>query len=307
MRAFVLVLFFFVVQTSHGKNLIEIKKFGDNPGELKGYKYITSLDSRRLVVVLHGCSQSTTGFDNETGWLKVAKSKGLNLLFIEQQTSNNGFSCFNWFESKDNRRNSGEVLSIYNMIKYIQKTYNVRETYVTGLSAGAIMANTLLATHPELFKAGIIAAGVYHGCANNSSDAFACMYGYRPSPSQDSLVNYVHESSGEFNGRWPKVIIVQGLKDTVVHPKNASMLLNQWSGVHKIDQNADFEEQVGSKVNLKIYKDNRGRSKVFTVDIEGMGHGYPIDSTNDCGEAASYILDVDYCLAQRSLELLGVQ
>ena len=155
-----------------------------------------------------------------------------------------------------------------------------------------------------MFKGGAIAAGVYHGCANNSFDAFACMYGYRAEPSQRELGLYVKKAADGYTGTWPKIVIVQGASDSTVYPKNARLLLSQWAEVHQIDTVADTTLNVGSRVKVSNFSDSNGSNLVTTVIIENMDHGYPIDTASNCGHSDKYILDVGYCLAKQSLEFL---
>lgn len=306
MKILTLIMSLLTLNAMAANELQEVESFGDNPGRLRMYTYITSQNANKLVVVLHGCNQQARSFDDETGWLQVADEKNLNLLFVEQPSSNNNFSCFNWFEPGDNTRGRGELASIHNMVQYMINTTSAKDVYITGLSAGGIMANSMLASYPGLFKGGAIAAGVYHGCANNSFDAFACMYGYRPEPSARELGRYVERAADGYAGKWPKVVIVQGTSDSVVAPKNARLLLAQWAQVHQIDTKSDSVKTEGKRIEVNFYRNAKGSNKVMTVSIERMDHGYPIDEASGCGISDKYILNVGYCLASKSLELLDL-
>ncbi len=303
---FLLTLLFLSFETfGASTEVVEIQNFGENPGNLKMYQYIASKNSQNLVVVLHGCTQSVENFDHESGWIQVANEKKANLIFAEQASQNNSLRCFNWFQTSDNSRDNGELYSIYNMIQFFKSNSKAKNIYITGLSAGAIMANSMVATYPGLFKGAIIAAGVYHGCANNSIDAFSCMYGYKPTPSDEKLKNYVLKASDNYTEAWPKIVIVQGLSDSTVNPKNAELLSLQWSKVHGLNLSKALTKEISHKVSITTYRDNQGSKKVFKVLIKDMGHGYPIDSKSSCGEAGEYILDVEYCLASEAINLLN--
>ena len=94
--------------------LIEVARFGTNPGNLRMYAFVPpSLQySRALVVVLHGCGQTASGYDLGAGWSRLAKRYGFALLLPEQQMSNNANTCFNWFNPDDIVRGRGEAESI---------------------------------------------------------------------------------------------------------------------------------------------------------------------------------------------------
>ena len=73
-----------------------------------------------LVVVLHGCTQNAAGYDESSGWSRLAEQHGFLLLYPEQQRLNNLKLCFNWFSPDDAAREKGEALSIRQMIKGVQ-------------------------------------------------------------------------------------------------------------------------------------------------------------------------------------------
>ena len=83
--------------------LVEVGRFGSNPGNLRMFAYVPgSLQySRALVVVLHGCGQSAANYELGAGWSTLAKRYGFALLVPEQQLSNNANTCFNWFSPDD--------------------------------------------------------------------------------------------------------------------------------------------------------------------------------------------------------------
>ena len=98
--------------------LTEVREFGANPGNLRMFAFVPDnlQQPRALVVVLHGCGQSAAGYDLGAGWSTLARHYGFALLMPEQQTSNNGQGCFNWFNPEDTSRDSGEACSIRQMI-----------------------------------------------------------------------------------------------------------------------------------------------------------------------------------------------
>lgn len=69
--------------------LAEVTGFGTNPGNLRMFVYIPDnlQTASPLVVALHGCSQTASAYDDETGWIKFADEWGFALLLPEQQKS----------------------------------------------------------------------------------------------------------------------------------------------------------------------------------------------------------------------------
>src|SRR4051812_19562159 len=72
--------------------------FGSNAGQLKAFIHVpdTVGPGAPLVVVLHGCTQNASGYDESSGWSRLADRHGFVVLYPEQQRSNNPNLCFNW-------------------------------------------------------------------------------------------------------------------------------------------------------------------------------------------------------------------
>ena len=74
---------------------------------------------------------------------------------------NHRTQCFNFAEVRDSTRDSGEALSIRQMIAQASATIEIdpARIFVNGLSAGGGMTAVMLATYPDVFAAGAIIAG----------------------------------------------------------------------------------------------------------------------------------------------------
>ena len=165
-----------------GATTTEDVSFGSNPGNLRMFKFVPDglPASRPLVVALHGCSQTASSYDDETGWTALAERLGFALLLPQQRqslgsfaTGNNVFGCFNWFLPGDISRDQGEALSIKQMIDTMKTDHGSDSTkvFVTGLSAGGAMTAVMLATYPEVFAGGAVIAGLPYHCAASASEA----------------------------------------------------------------------------------------------------------------------------------------
>jgi poly(hydroxyalkanoate) depolymerase family esterase len=279
--------------------LTEVPEFGSNPGNLRMYQYVPPNlpSSAPLVVALHGCLQTAKNYDDETGWVKLAKQNHFALLLPEQQKINNVLSCFNWFSQTDIHRGTGEALSIKQMIDKMKTDYNLAtdRVYVTGLSAGGGMTSVMLATYPEIFAGGAIIAGVPYDCAHNVIDAPICMNPGKHFTSREWGDKV--RASANYKGPWPIVSIWQGGKDPTVNASNLTEHLKQWTNVHGIDRTPDREEMVSGYPH-RVYQDDRGRDRIETYEITDMSHGTPINpgfGEKHCGKAAPFILDKNIC------------
>ena len=294
--------------TSPGR-LVEVTGFGSNPGNLRMFEHIPGgLGSGRpLVVVLHGCTQNAAGFDNESGWAALAERLRFALVLPEQPSANNGSQCWNFFLPNGNTRGGGEPASIKQMVDWeiAHRGVDPNRVYVTGLSAGAAMTNVMLATYPDVFKAGAPVAGVAFKCATNAAETVPCNQGATTKSPQEwgDLVR----GATSWKGPWPRVSVWHGTDDATVSVKAMPEIVKQWTNVHGIDQSADTTDTVAGYPHA-VYRDAAGTALVETFTITGMGHGQPIDpnASPACGASAPYFLDAGICAASHIAAWFGL-
>jgi poly(hydroxyalkanoate) depolymerase family esterase len=93
----------------------------------------------------------------------------------QQSLENNIKGCFNWYSTSDFAKETGENLSIKNMILTLKQHLGGADVYILGLSAGGAMASSLLVNYPDLFNAGAIVAGIPFPCADGLITVISCM------------------------------------------------------------------------------------------------------------------------------------
>src|SRR6185295_769678 len=289
--------------------LRELKNFGSNPGNLRMHAYVPNGvgPSPPLVVALHGCTQTADSFDRGTGWSDLADRLGIILIFPEQQPANNPKNCFSWFLPDDTARDSGEALSIRQMIAKAVEKFGVdrNRMFVTGLSAGGAMASVMLATYPEIFTGGAIIAGLPYGSASSVQEAFEAMFNDR-APSSRALGDHVRGASNH-PGPWPKISVWHGTADTVVRPSNADHIVKQWLDVQKLTERPSGEEQIGRHTR-RIWKDARGDLRLEAHSIGGMGHGVPLATTgvDSYGITGPFFLEAGLCSTSQIARFWGL-
>nr|WP_192361517.1 PHB depolymerase family esterase [Mesorhizobium mediterraneum] len=279
----------------HDGRLSDVTEFGSNPGGLKARFYAPANlpHGAALVVVMHGCTQTADGYDRGSGWSQLAEQEGFAVLFPEQQRANNANLCFNWFVPGDIRRDSGEALSIRQMVEALVVAHKIdrERIFVTGLSAGGAMTSVMLAAYPDVFAGGAIIAGLAYGSATTIPEAFDRMRGHG-GPSEQELPRLVRAASSH-KGPWPTISIWHGTADNTVVPFNADAILVQWQGVHSIDANPKRSETVDGHMR-QVWCDTSGRELIEKFSITGMGHGAPLKTPGDngLGSAGPFMLDV---------------
>jgi poly(hydroxyalkanoate) depolymerase family esterase len=286
-----------------------IQAFGSNPGELKMWVYAPARLSagRPLVVVLHGCGQDVGSFAADAGWIALAQQYRFTLLLPQQVRSNNPGGCFNWFRPEDVRRNSGEAMSIRQMIRNTVKKFgsDPRQIFIAGFSAGGGMAAALLAAYPALFAAGGIFAGMPVGSARNGVGALVKMRHGGSDLARVSLARDVSKSSKPRRS-WPRISIWQGEKDQTVDPQNAEILAAQWSqlqGFGPIASNTQtspgFQRRSWGRVNRPAAVD------LWT--LSSMGHGFPVDAGKNSGvRVGAWVIDAGVSGTEMMAEFWGL-
>lgn len=281
--------------------LTTVEDFGANPGQLRLHLHIPdtydNTENMPLVVALHGCSQSIENMAEQSGWNTLADHYNFIVLYPEQRTMNNWSKCFNWFRQKDIDSTHGELASIRQMITYVTQHYNIdtNRIYTYGLSAGAVMSATLLATFPHLFEAGAVFAGAPYKVADNVFQGMKV------------LVNTPDRNPSEWKAKLPYpdikppgLFVYHGQKDNVVDIKNAHELIEQWSAWNEIEAQPSsittpFDGHQG--IIRYDYKNETGDTAIVFLELENVGHELAVDpgqGEKQGGATGPYATDINF-------------
>ncbi len=257
-----------------------------------------------LVVMLHGCGQTSTQFATATQMNQVAEKHKFIVAYPEQTFSANMSRCWNWFDTTHQSRNRGEPASIVGVVQHIKQNYSVddRRVYVAGLSAGGAMSVILGATYPDVFTAIGVGSGLEYKAATSMMTSFTAMMMGGPSPTRQGELAY--QAMGE-HARVMPVIVFHGTADYTVRPINGDQVISQWAETNRRSSNSNITDRpsqtiTGSVPNGRtytryIYKDPQGKTIMEKYMINNMGHawsGGPLGGsfTDPSGPNASEIM-----------------
>ncbi len=223
-----------------------------------------------LVVMLHGCAQTSVDFAAGTRMNVFAEGKTFLVAYPEQAPSANGSKCWNWFQDTDQHRDVGEPSLIAGITRQLMSEYHVdvRRVYVAGLSAGGAMAAIMAATYPDLYAAVGVHSGLAYGAARDLPSAFAAMkQGTCP------LARPLRELI--------PLIAFHGDGDTTVAPVNADRLCDQWlqaasDGLGSVRDVKVERGQVasGHAYTRSIYHHVSGRAIMEKWMVHQAGHAW---------------------------------
>ena len=227
-----------------------------------------------LLIMLHGCTQTSVDFAAGTRMNMFAERELFLVAYPEQANSANGSRCWNWFQSADQHRGTGEPSLIAGMTQQIMSKYHTdtSRVYIAGLSAGGAMATIMAATYPDLYAAVGVHSGLPYGAAHDLPSAFMAM--------KQGAPQHVQGPS-----KIIPLIMFHGDHDTTVAPVNADHVLDQWlqaagdrpGGARRPALDVKEEQgRVGGQhpYTRFIYQDASGRVIVEKWIVHQAGHAW---------------------------------
>jgi poly(3-hydroxybutyrate) depolymerase len=183
--------------------------------------------------------------------------------------------------------------------------------FVTGLSAGAAMSVVMLATHPTVFKSGAIFAGCAYKIATNPIAAFGVMAGNKKI-NKEVLVKNILEQNPTYKGKYPTLIIYQGLNDPIVHRKNASALIAQWTGLNNCDTipfKTEFSFNAIPDITRFTFNNSAGTPIIYYYEVKNLGHKLlikPGNAIDEGGKKGMYSADKNFHSTYQSAKDFGI-
>lgn len=238
----------------------------------RSYKlYLPASNPRRpkgLILMLHGCTQTPDDFAVGTHMNALAERQGLAIAYPAQTVRDNAARCWNWFNSANQVRGSGEPAILASLARKLKTEFGLDRdaVFVAGLSAGGAMAAVLADVYPDVFSAAGIHSGLARGAAQDMSTAVTAM-----------------RKGGTPGGTPPGValpsdpvrrIVFHGDTDTTVHPSNASMIVAAAMGGDAAPAKVTKRSFRGRSYVRSVFAGPDGAVQLEFWMIEGAGHAW---------------------------------
>jgi poly(hydroxyalkanoate) depolymerase family esterase len=232
-----------------------------------------------MVLLLHGCGQSSVEFADQTGFTTAADTNSFIIVAPRQEFRHQIQRCWRWYESNHQRRDAGEPAILKGIVDDVLAEdagwrIDRRRVYAAGLSAGGAMALILATTYPDVFAASGVHSATAYRSATQSFRALGAMAARGSTPAAGGLAA----------GMAP-VVLIHGTDDRVVRPPNADRIVAQWLASRDADQQSGLNRVKPLATTRSFVVDRRrcirtrwytarGRRVLEYWRIDGLGHAW---------------------------------
>jgi poly(hydroxyalkanoate) depolymerase family esterase len=222
-------------------------------------------DGLPLVVMIHGCRQSSEEFEQGTRINALADSEGFAVLYAEQSTFANFRRCWNWFEP-NTAAGDGECAIILEMIRAARRHVKIdaSRVYLVGMSSGAALAGLIAFYHPDVVAGVAMHSGLPPLSNPSAATAMLAMRNGARIDS-DALAESYWEVQTELP---PPLLIIHGDADSRVHERNATATLKLWQSIFERAPNGESGALTRDEKMIDANADSRG---VTQVDLLRQG------------------------------------
>lgn len=239
-------------------------------------KNYNSSEKLPLVMVLHGCLEQNGTIERVTNFDALADKERFIVVYPNHKFNPMSGAlpyCWEfWEEAHGNHRGQGDVGDLAEIVKEVQKKYNVDPTriHITGLSSGAAMAVAAMVAYPDVFASGSPTAGVPY---NTTKADFT-------NKQLEPVDQTVTAMKAEMNGRMRPVpiYIIQSKGDNTVKFEYAENIRDSWGKAFGIDTSSPGTPESGTTKGTpwthQKYVGTDGSSVVETLFLEGLDHGW---------------------------------
>lgn len=182
-----------------------------------------------LLVLLHGCKQNPSLIVDGTEIEKEVIKHNFIVLAPEQQVYSNIDHCWNWFLGFQQERSMvNEMGQIISAISSLSEDLRINQNkiFVAGISAGGVMAHSLMTCYPEVFSGAAIHSGLNYKAAESISEAQTVLTSYKQK-SPEYLGKKMYDCARPVRGdkhKLKRVIVIHGKRDSRVPSLHSELI-----------------------------------------------------------------------------------
>ncbi|KAI1495306.1 Alpha/Beta hydrolase protein [Biscogniauxia mediterranea] len=274
-----------LMATAYAAQLTQVSDYNNNAtsqAQMWVYSPDNVVANPPLVVVIHSCQSTAQSYfaNSKIPWRRGADGKGY--LTVWPSSPNSG-TCWDVSSAASlTHLGGGDSHAIANMIAHAVGAYGAdpARVYVTGGSSGAMMANVLAATYPELIAAVSLYSGVAAGCFASAAGGVdqwnnTCSGG-QSRAAAEAWARVALDMYPGYEGPRPRMQIWHGGADTTLAPQNYEEEIKQWTAVLGVD--AEPTEELANTPEMGYTTSNYG-DLVQGIFAQGVGHSVPANLT----------------------------
>jgi poly(hydroxyalkanoate) depolymerase family esterase len=263
-------------------SLVQITNFGNNPSNLQMFLYVPNnvQPNPPILLAMHQCTGSGTGFFNGTSFKSLADQFGFIVIYPSVTRSG---SCWDVSSTQALTRNGGsDPVGLMSMITWVEQNDhgNPSQVYATGASSGAMMTNVMLADYPDVFKAGAAFMGVpYHCFFTGTVDGWnsQCANGQISMTAQQWGDLVRNTADPGYTGPRPRMQLWHGTADGTLNFNNFGQEILQWTNVLGVSSTPTSTSTPATNWTETQYDNSAGVPQVEGFSIAGAGHVLPIE------------------------------
>lgn len=243
--------------------------------------------SPAIVVTLTFCNGSAA---DAAAWFRASADRLGFIVIAPGLPPGDGDGCWDVGSqatlTHDGGSHSQDIVAMVHHVIEIQGADPSR-VFVAGASAGAMMANVLLGSYPDVFAAGSVLAGVPFGCWTVPDGwSTACASG-QIDKSPEEWGALVRDAYPGYEGPRPRVQLFHGTADTALSFPNLAETVEQWTNVlAPLTELAPQANTPKSGWTLTEYEDESGEV-MLEVQV-GQNVPHDISGTNPWGEVIRF-------------------
>lgn len=256
------------------------RQFSDGAGRQLSFARYTPVSAARsgmpLVVMLHGCRQTSLAFARGTRMNQWADAGGFMVLYPQQSMTRQVQRCWRWFQPDDQHGGAeADLIAALIRTEVARHGLDPERVYVAGLSAGAGMAALVALRHPALVAAVAMHSGPVVGDAHSAASGISTMRRGSLKPLLPMLEGVANPDVFQLG---MPALILQGQLDPAVAPRNAKQLFEQFRALNALRPEDVPMERVLGLGTEKAYRRvdlQRGRKTVLRLcEITRLEHAW---------------------------------